>query len=107
MAEDTIAGRPAGSSGDGRQRAPTTSDPDGPGPFGWWTPSAARSHVERPSSEPSQEAQPPGRDLLSTVVLPYLGSSVAKRTRPLRAWMLALPTDLAALLAPLAWSQQF
>jgi exopolysaccharide biosynthesis polyprenyl glycosylphosphotransferase len=39
--------------------------------------------------------------------MPYIGSSTAERTRPLRAWMLAVPTDLAALLAPLTWSQQY
>ncbi|MFC7533890.1 sugar transferase [Actinoplanes sp. GCM10030250] len=49
----------------------------------------------------------PDGDLGSTVVLPYLASASAKRTRPLRAWMLTLPGDLVAFLAPLAWSQQF
>jgi exopolysaccharide biosynthesis polyprenyl glycosylphosphotransferase len=46
-------------------------------------------------------------NLRSTVVLPYIGSSAAARTRPLRAWMLALPVDLVALLTTLLWSQQF
>jgi exopolysaccharide biosynthesis polyprenyl glycosylphosphotransferase len=49
----------------------------------------------------------PDGDLGSTVVLPYVPSVAAKRTRPLRAWMLTLPADLAALVAPIAWSQQF
>jgi exopolysaccharide biosynthesis polyprenyl glycosylphosphotransferase len=48
-----------------------------------------------------------GGNLRSTVVLPYIGSSAAERTRSLRAWMLALPIDLAALLAPVIWSQQY
>jgi exopolysaccharide biosynthesis polyprenyl glycosylphosphotransferase len=44
---------------------------------------------------------------LSTVVLPYIPSEASSRTRPLRAWMLAVPVDLAALLAPITWSQQY
>jgi exopolysaccharide biosynthesis polyprenyl glycosylphosphotransferase len=43
----------------------------------------------------------------STVVLPYIGSSTAERTRSLRAWMLALPIDFLALVAPVLWNQQF
>jgi exopolysaccharide biosynthesis polyprenyl glycosylphosphotransferase len=41
----------------------------------------------------------------STLVLPYLGSPSAKRTRSLRAWMLAMPVDLFAYLVPLTWNQ--
>ncbi len=43
----------------------------------------------------------------TTVVLPYVGSRRSKRTRPLRAWMLTLPVDLAAMLAPLLWTRQY
>ena len=43
----------------------------------------------------------------STAVLPYVGSETSHRTRELRAWMLALPLDLAALLAPLLWTTQY
>ncbi|GAB3801991.1 sugar transferase [Micromonospora zhanjiangensis] len=43
----------------------------------------------------------------TTLVLPYVGSSRAQRTRSLRAWMLAMPVDLMAVLAPLAWNQSY
>jgi exopolysaccharide biosynthesis polyprenyl glycosylphosphotransferase len=42
----------------------------------------------------------------STVVIPPVGTRTARRTRRLRAWMLAIPVDLAAMLAPLAWATQ-
>ncbi len=41
----------------------------------------------------------------STAVLPYVASPSARRTRPLRAWMLTLPVDLGAFLLPLAWNR--
>jgi exopolysaccharide biosynthesis polyprenyl glycosylphosphotransferase len=40
-----------------------------------------------------------------TAVLPYPAAKSSKRTRALRAWMLAVPVDLMALLAPLLWTQ--
>jgi exopolysaccharide biosynthesis polyprenyl glycosylphosphotransferase len=40
-----------------------------------------------------------------TAVLPYVGSTIARRTRRLRAWMLTVPLDLLGFLAPLAWRQ--
>jgi exopolysaccharide biosynthesis polyprenyl glycosylphosphotransferase len=40
----------------------------------------------------------------TTLVLPYVGGRVAKRTRRLRAWMISLPADFLALLAPLLWT---
>lgn len=43
----------------------------------------------------------------STVVLPYVGSPTAHRTRALRAWMLVVPIDLFAFLIPLAWNQTY
>ncbi|SCG68657.1 sugar transferase [Micromonospora coxensis] len=61
--------------------------------------------VRRPS-EPTT-ATPARAGLDTTAVLPYAGSRASKRTRGLRAWMLALPVDLAALLAPLLLSQSY
>ena len=43
----------------------------------------------------------------TTAVLPYASSRTSKRTRRLRAWMLTVPVDLAALLAPLLLSQNY
>ena len=51
-----------------------------------------------PAGEPGSSA---------TVVLPYVGSKLSERTRGLRAWMVALPVDLAALVAPLLVTQRF
>ncbi len=39
-----------------------------------------------------------------TTVMPYAGTTVARRTRRLRAWMLTLPLDLLGFLVPLCWS---
>jgi len=41
----------------------------------------------------------------ATIVIPYAGSATARRTRLARAWMIALPVDLCALLAPVVWEQ--
>ncbi|MFY1631696.1 sugar transferase [Solwaraspora sp. WMMB335] len=43
----------------------------------------------------------------ATAVLPYAGSRASKRTRPLRAWMIAAPADVAALLCPLLATNQY
>jgi len=43
----------------------------------------------------------------ATAVLPYVGSRASSRTRPLRAWMLTAPMDLAALLAPLVLTDRY
>ncbi|GIF00508.1 UDP-phosphate galactose phosphotransferase [Paractinoplanes rishiriensis] len=73
----------------------------------------AKPAVPAPRPAPEGNAEPPTERILiegtskSTVVLPYIPSASAAKTRPLRAWMLALPVDLAALLAPIAWSQQY
>jgi exopolysaccharide biosynthesis polyprenyl glycosylphosphotransferase len=48
-----------------------------------------------------------GHSPASTLVLPYVGSPSAQRTRPLRAWMLTMPIDLVAFIAPLAWDQSY
>ncbi|MFD0742478.1 exopolysaccharide biosynthesis polyprenyl glycosylphosphotransferase [Phytohabitans flavus] len=42
-----------------------------------------------------------------TAVLPYVGSTTSKRTRPLRAWMITAPVDAAAMLAPLLITTQY
>lgn len=39
-----------------------------------------------------------------TMVLPSATSRTARYTRHLRAWMIALPVDLAAMIAPLLWT---
>jgi exopolysaccharide biosynthesis polyprenyl glycosylphosphotransferase len=83
------------------------------GSFGWWATSERQIDVVIPSQRRSSEEPPTerlmveGGNMRSTVVLPYISSPTAERTRPLRAWMLVLPVDLAALLAPLMWSQQY
>ncbi|MDG4825200.1 sugar transferase [Asanoa sp. WMMD1127] len=41
-----------------------------------------------------------------TVVLPYVGTPTSSRTRSLRVWMMSLPVDLLAYLAPLAYTQE-
>ncbi|SCL52897.1 exopolysaccharide biosynthesis polyprenyl glycosylphosphotransferase [Micromonospora citrea] len=43
----------------------------------------------------------------TTAVLPYAGSKASSRTRGLRAWMMTVPIDVAALLAPLLLSQSY
>jgi exopolysaccharide biosynthesis polyprenyl glycosylphosphotransferase len=40
----------------------------------------------------------------ATMVLPYIGSPAAKRTRRLRAWMLTMPVDFVAIITPLLWT---
>ena len=112
-AGQTFPSRSAGSSGDDPQSDPTAGA-DGPESFGWLTPSSEQPMAAVIPTQQRGTGEPPaerltidGGEMRSTVVLPYIGSSTAERTRPLRAWMLALPIDLAALLAPVIWSQQF
>lgn len=52
-------------------------------------------------------ADKPGPRFDTTAVLPYIGSSASQRTRPLRAWMITMPVDLAALLAPLLLTDRY
>ncbi|GIM88334.1 UDP-phosphate galactose phosphotransferase [Paractinoplanes toevensis] len=91
--------------------------------FDWWTPTGEHESIEpmvipgprrspedagkQPEEPPTERLIIPGSNSRSTVVLPYIPSAKASRTRPLRAWMLALPIDLVALLAPIAWNQQY
>jgi len=42
-----------------------------------------------------------------TIALAAPASAVARRTRRLRAWMLSLPVDAVAFLAPLVWNRQY
>jgi exopolysaccharide biosynthesis polyprenyl glycosylphosphotransferase len=42
----------------------------------------------------------------TTAVLPYPAARASRRTRSLRAWMVTLPIDVIALLAPLLWTQR-
>jgi exopolysaccharide biosynthesis polyprenyl glycosylphosphotransferase len=65
--------------------------------------------IARSSSGRSADpVEPPDRTGSSaTVVLPYVGSNLSRRTRKLRAWMVTAPVDLAALLAPLALTDRF
>ncbi|MEW2381351.1 sugar transferase [Micromonospora sp. NPDC047707] len=57
------------------------------------------------TTEPEAAAYRAGLD--TTAVLPYAGSRASSRTRWLRAWMMVVPIDVAALLAPLALSQNY
>jgi exopolysaccharide biosynthesis polyprenyl glycosylphosphotransferase len=78
--------------------------------FDWWAPSEETPIIPAPrrsSEEPPTERLIIDGTARSTVVLPYIPSKKAVRTRPLRAWMLALPIDLAALVAPVPWNQQY
>lgn len=57
-------------------------------------------------STPSADGDNGDHGSRATAVLPYIASPVARRTRPLRAWMMVLPMDLAAFLSSLTWKQQ-
>ncbi|TDB80478.1 sugar transferase [Micromonospora sp. KC721] len=61
---------------------------------------AARLAADPPAAERQS-----GMD--TTAVLPYAGSRASRRTRRLRAWMMAAPLDVVALLAPLLVSQNY
>src|SRR5438045_9631379 len=74
------------------------------------------SHVstaswEPPGAPPPDEPRIPNQRsaaiVSTTVVLPYVGSPASARTRPLRAWMLTLPADVVALVAPLLLTTQY
>ena len=62
---------------------------------------------------PSQGSAAPGDAddemllLGATAVLPYVSSKASSRTRHMRAWMLIMPVDLAAMLVPLVVTQQY
>ncbi|WP_020524289.1 sugar transferase [Catelliglobosispora koreensis] len=50
---------------------------------------------------PTQRSAPASS---TTLVMPYIGSKHSRRTRSLRAWMLTMPVDGIAIIAPLAWT---
>jgi exopolysaccharide biosynthesis polyprenyl glycosylphosphotransferase len=58
--------------------------------------------IAAPAAIPRQagDSEPSG----TTLVLPYVGSRSAKRTNRLRAWMVTIPTDFAAVVTPLLWT---
>jgi exopolysaccharide biosynthesis polyprenyl glycosylphosphotransferase len=62
--------------------------------------------IDAPHAGHDQRRVVPGL-LDTTAVLPYVSSATARRTRRLRAWMLTMPVDLAALLAPLLWNVNY
>lgn len=64
-----------------------------------------QSRARTSGAVPRQRAPEETSNAGSTLVLPYTGSKNAKRTRSLRAWMLAVPVDLGAYLIPLVWNQ--
>ncbi|MFE9653371.1 sugar transferase [Micromonospora sp. NPDC006431] len=66
---------------------------------------AALPVVQRPEEPAVTDAARVGLD--TTAVLPYASSRASKRTRSLRAWMMAAPFDVVALLAPLLVTQNY
>ncbi|MER7334954.1 MULTISPECIES: sugar transferase [unclassified Micromonospora] len=68
---------------------------------------AARLSAGPLTSEPEAAPAALRAGLDTTAVLPYAGSKTSSRTRGLRAWMMVLPIDVAALLAPLLLSQDY
>ncbi|GAB4049575.1 exopolysaccharide biosynthesis polyprenyl glycosylphosphotransferase [Catellatospora paridis] len=66
---------------------------------------AVRVPSQRPPTSAGWDDAFDGND--TTAVLPYVGSATSGRTRGLRAWMVAAPVDLAALVAPLLMTDRF
>jgi exopolysaccharide biosynthesis polyprenyl glycosylphosphotransferase len=86
------------------EQAPPATESDDPAlasGFGWWLPRQRDGATDRARHRSGEDA--PTRIAGSTVVLPYLGSSTARRTRRLRVWMMALPVDLVAFALPALW----
>src|SRR5688572_10165398 len=50
--------------------------------------------------QPESTLDPASGEPVTTAVLPYAGSWASRRTRWVRAWMVAAPVDVAALLSP-------
>ncbi|MCZ7420616.1 MULTISPECIES: sugar transferase [unclassified Micromonospora] len=65
----------------------------------------APASVEMPVADEMADEATSGLD--TTAVLPYARSRTSSRTRRLRAWMMTLPIDAAALLTPLLLSQTY
>jgi exopolysaccharide biosynthesis polyprenyl glycosylphosphotransferase len=88
--------------------------------FGWWIPAQRDGravepdrtyeynarHAPQRSEERRPAAERESRVAGSTVVLPYLGSSFARKTRGLRVWMMSLPVDVVAFASPAIHYQQ-
>ncbi|MGS2616538.1 sugar transferase [Micromonospora sp. LZ34] len=66
----------------------------------------ASAHSDPAETEKFNEGDGTHPGLDTTTVLPYASSRASKRTRPLRAWMVAAPVDVAALLTPLLLSDR-
>jgi exopolysaccharide biosynthesis polyprenyl glycosylphosphotransferase len=109
---------PTGTSGPGeRLGLPSTTESDYPtGGRHRLVPRQRTSPLAEPPDgpdvEPGVTVDPTGSTLdatasTPTMVLPYLGSAMSRRTRRLRAWMLALPVDVAVYLAPLLWTVEY
>lgn len=67
----------------------------------------ANGHAAIPRQRSVPEPDRPDPMPAATTVLPYAGSGASKRTRRLRAWMITAPVDVAALLAPLLYTQLY
>jgi exopolysaccharide biosynthesis polyprenyl glycosylphosphotransferase len=67
------------------------------------SPSQRVPSLPPPGGFPSLVVPPVDSGQASTVALPHAASRTARRTRGLRAWMLALPIDFAGMVAPLTW----
>lgn len=52
-----------------------------------------------------QQSAPEPEQSGTTLVLPYVGTKMSRRTRFLRAWMIIMPTDFFAMLVPLLWTR--
>jgi exopolysaccharide biosynthesis polyprenyl glycosylphosphotransferase len=74
---------------------------------GQWMPQqrhrAGKRAVEAEKTFENTADDKPTRTVDSTVALPYVGSSTARKTRALRVWMMALPIDLVAFSLPAIW----
>jgi exopolysaccharide biosynthesis polyprenyl glycosylphosphotransferase len=57
--------------------------------------------------QPESTLDPASGEPATTAVLPYAGSWASRRTRWVRAWMVAAPVDVAALLSPLLITVQY
>ncbi len=67
-------------------------------------PLASPPPTDRVTTVPPQRAEQAPEHSSTTLVLPYVGSRTAKRTRWLRAWMITMPTDFLTIVTPLAWT---
>ena len=59
-----------------------------------------------PAMTPNGASHAPHRPDGTTLILPAPRNRTAKRTRGLRAWMLTLPVDFVAMVAPLLWDHK-